>query len=121
MKKIFVKRGDDIIKEGSQSDCGYIIEAGSFQVSKVGPDGKKLVLGTLKEQEIIGELGLIDGLPRSATVTALEDCTVTVLTPETFNSLAKRNPQALMPILKVLANRLRNTLKIVENNQAQAH
>ena len=121
MKKIHVKKGEDIIKEGTQSDFAYIIEAGSVEVSKTNTDGKKQILGTLQEKEIFGELGLIDGLPRSATVTALEDCTVSVLTPDAFNSLARRNPQALMPILKVLANRLRSTLKMVEELQTKAH
>tara|TARA_B100000686_G_scaffold353958_1_gene461847 strand:+ start:398 stop:772 length:375 start_codon:yes stop_codon:yes gene_type:complete len=114
MKKIYVKKGDHIIKEGMQSDCGYIIESGSVEVSKTATNGTKQVLGTLKEKEIFGELGLIDGLPRSATVTALEDCTISVLTPEAFDSLAKRNPQALVPILKILVTRLRSTLKVVE-------
>jgi len=70
-------------------------------------------LGRLKENDIFGELGLIDGLPRSATVTALEDCTIKVLTKDSFNSLAKNRPEVLMPIFKVLASRLRSTLKQV--------
>jgi CRP-like cAMP-binding protein len=50
---------------------------------------------------------------------ALEDCRISVITPDTFNSLAKRNPKALMPILKVLAKRLRNTLRIIEGVDEQ--
>ena len=120
MKKIYIKKGEDILKEGTQSDCAYIIESGSVQLSKSTPKGKRKILGTLHEMEIFGELGLIDGLPRTATVTALEDCTISILTPDIFNSLAKRNPQALMPILKVLATRLRGTLKMVEDLQSGA-
>ena len=41
------------------------------------------------------------------------------MTPDTFNSLAKRNPKALMPILKILAKRLRNTLKVIEEVDEQ--
>ena len=54
MKKIYVKGGEDIIKEGTQSDCAYIIDAGSVQVSKTSSDGTKQVLGILKEKEIFG-------------------------------------------------------------------
>jgi hypothetical protein len=43
----------------------------------------------------------------------LEDSSTSVMTPDTFNSVAKRNSKALMPILKVLVKRLRNTLKII--------
>ena len=47
----------------------------------------------------------------------LEDCTISIMTQEAFNSLAQHNPEALMPILKVLAKRLRATLTLVEDLQ----
>jgi len=113
MRRLFFKPNADVIKEGDLGDCAYIIEVGSLQVSKVNDQNKKQILGQLKENDIFGELGLIDGLPRSATVTALENCTVKVLTKKAFNSLMKSNPNALIPIFKVLAARLRSTLKQV--------
>ena len=58
-------------------------------------------------------MGLIDGLPRCATVTALENCVLSVCSRETFNSLADHNPEALLPIFKVLVRRLRSTLSLV--------
>ena len=117
MKLIDYKKGESIIEEGTLSNCAYIIESGSVEVSKSRPDGQKQIIGILKENDIFGEMGLIDGLPRSATVTALEDCTISVLSQDVFNSLAQHNPQALMPILKVLAARLRATLELVDNIQ----
>ncbi|MBT5552095.1 MAG: cyclic nucleotide-binding domain-containing protein [Nitrospina sp.] len=114
MKKQYFKRGAQIIKEGMLSDCAYIIESGSVRVSKTLVNGEEQVIGVLQENDIFGEMGLIDSLPRSANVVALEDCTVTVMTQDTFNSLSRHNPTALMPILKVLAKRLRNALNIVE-------
>ncbi|MFQ5450425.1 MAG: Crp/Fnr family transcriptional regulator [Nitrospinaceae bacterium] len=119
MKTVFYKQGEEIIHEGMASDGAYVIESGRVEVSKLNPAGEKQIIGTLKENEIFGEMGLIDGLPRSCTVVALEDCTITVLTQETFSNLAKNNPQSLMPILKVLAKRLRATLKLVEDLQAK--
>ena len=113
MRRLYFKPNADVIKEGDFGDCAYIIEVGSLQVSKVNDQNKKQILGQLKENDIFGELGLIDGLPRSATVTAIEDCTIKVLTKDSFNSLAKNRPEALMPIFKVLASRLRSTLKQV--------
>ena len=100
------------------SDCAYIIESGRVQVSKTLSNGEEQVIGILEENDIFGEMSLIDSLPRSATVLALEDCTISVMTQETFNNLAQHNPEALMPILKVLAKRLRATLTLVEGLQA---
>ena len=111
------KKGEDIIKEGDLGDCAYIIEHGSVEVSKVTPQGEKQVLGVLGRSEIFGEMGLIDGLPRSATVTALEDCVMSVCSQETFNNLADHNPESLIPIFKVLVGRLRSTLALVETLQ----
>jgi CRP/FNR family cyclic AMP-dependent transcriptional regulator len=113
------KKDEIIIEEGSLSSDAYIIESGSVEVSKRLPGGKIQVITKLDKNDIFGEMGLIDRLPRSATVRALEDCSISVMTPDTFNMLAKRNPKALMPILKVLAQRLRNTLKVIEEIDEQ--
>jgi CRP/FNR family transcriptional regulator, cyclic AMP receptor protein len=113
MKRLFFKPNAKVIKEGDLGNCAYIVEAGCLEVSKVNDQNNKQVLGKLKENDIFGELGLIDGLPRSATVTTIENCTIKVLTKEAFNSLTKNNPNALIPIFKVLAARLRSTLKQV--------
>ena len=119
MKRLYFKPNIDVIKEGDLGDCAYIVEAGSLEVSKINNQNNKQVLGQLKENDIFGEMGLIDGFPRSATVVALEDCTISIMTQAAFNSLAEHNPQALMPILKILAKRLRNTLKMVEDLQKE--
>jgi len=113
-------KGEFIIRENDLSDCAYIIESGRAEVCKTLPNGEYQVVGVLEENDIFGELGLIDGLPRSASVRALESCRVSMLTQQTFKSLARNNPQALMPILKILTNRLRETLVLVDelgNNQ----
>ena len=111
MKRLYFKPNAEVIKEGDWGDCAYIVEAGCLEVSKVNDQNNKQILGQLKENDIFGELGLIDGLPRSATITTLENCTIKVLTKEAFDSLRKKNPNVLMPIFKVLAARLRSTLK----------
>ena len=114
MDTITFKKGDDIIEEGTLGDCAYIVEQGSVEVSKVTPHGEKQVLGVLKKSEIFGEMGLIDGLPRCATVTALENCVLSVCSKETFDNLAHHNPESLLPIFKVLVRRLRSILTLVE-------
>lgn len=119
MKTLFYKKGDEIIHEGMASDCAFIIESGSVEVSKLNPDGERKILATLKENDIFGEMGLIDGLPRSCTVVALEACNITKFTQEAFETLSDHNPQALTPILKILAQRLRSTLKRVEELESK--
>lgn len=119
MKKRYFKKGSEIIKEGTLSECAYIVESGRVKVSKTLSSGEEQVIGVLEENDIFGEMGLIDSLPRSATVVALEDCTISIITQEVFNSLSKHNPGALVPILKVLVNRLRIALNILEGFEEQ--
>ena len=119
MKKKYFKKGAKIIEEGTLSDCAYLIESGRVQVSKTMSNGEEQVVGILEENDIFGEMSLIDSLPRSATVLALEDCTISVMTLEIFNSLSKHSPEALMPILKILASRLRKVLNILERAEGQ--
>ena len=117
MKTLYFKKGEEIICEGTLSDCAYIVVSGTVEVSKKANENKKQVIGILKDNDIFGEMGLIDGLPRSATVTALEDCSINIFSKESFESLIERNPEALMPILKILASRLRSTLNMVDELQ----
>lgn len=115
MKTLFFKHGQEIFHEGASSKCAYIIESGSVEVSKITPEGETKILGVLGSNEIFGEMGLIDGLPRSCTVKAREDCQITELNHDTFHSLAEHRPEALVPLLRVLTNRLRATLKVVQD------
>jgi CRP/FNR family cyclic AMP-dependent transcriptional regulator len=111
MKRIHFKANSNVIKEGDLGDCAYIVEVGSLEVSTNNAMNEKHILGKLKVNDIFGELGLIDGLPRAATVKTIENCTINVLTKESFNKMVKNNPEALVPIFKVMASRLRSTLK----------
>ena len=115
LSKNFKKDGI-IFHQGSPSDCAFIIGSGSVAIVQETKEGEK-ILGNLKENDIFGEMGLIDGFPRSASVIALEDCTISIITQDSFNNLAQHKPEALMPILKVLAKRLRSTLTLVEDLQ----
>jgi len=111
MKVLNFKPGEVVFEAGSTSGCAYLIEEGRFEVSRVC-NGKKHVLGILTEKDIFGEMGLIDGQPRSATVTALEESKVSLITQECFNSIERTNPEALMPLLRVLSARIRGSYKL---------
>jgi len=107
------KKGEVIFHEGNPSDDAYIISLGSIEILENTASGQK-VLGILGENEIFGEMGLIDGQPRSATARAREDSVVYVLTPKTFDNMVQENPEALLPILQILINRLRETMKFLK-------
>lgn len=91
-EKLLYRKGETIISEGSDQRNAYIIEKGRVIVSQQDEKGKKTVIAIRGHQEIIGEMTLLEGGTRSATVTALEDCELSVLSFERFQSLPDSNP-----------------------------
>lgn len=95
--------GDFIIVEGTQGNTMYIINSGAVLVTKSDRKGEQVSLGVLNDGAFFGELSLFDSLPRSATVTAIEDTTIFMLTRNELDDLFSRNPG--------IANKIyRNTL-----------
>ena len=100
------KKGATIIHEGTTGSYAYLILSGSVEVSKkVGEE--KLVLSRLVKGNIFGEMSLVDDKPRSATIVALEDTEVRVITRDRFESMLEQNPRAVIPLLKQVFQRVR--------------
>ena len=81
-----------ILREGSHQRRAFIIEKGRVEVSQRDEKGNKTVLAIRGKKEIIGEMTLLEGGTRCATVIALEDCEVSVLSIERFKGLPASNP-----------------------------
>ena len=103
----YMKKGQVFFHEGSRSDFAFIIENGQVEVSRKRKDGNVEVVDILGQNDIFGEIGMIDGGPRSATVTALENSKVTMVTRDDLNIMARKNPRAWFPIVKAMSARLR--------------
>ncbi len=104
--------GDLIIRENTPGDSAYIIVRGRVEVSKV-IDGQRVALDTLGVGSIFGEMSLIDGRPRSATVTALEATTLSVVDSKRFQVILNTIPREVRPLFSSLSERLRKTNKLV--------
>jgi len=113
-KTLFFKEGEVVLKEGELSFEAYIIESGVARVTKRGLKGESIFLADLEEDEIFGEMGWLDRSPRSATVTAKTRLAIRVLNEEDAAKFITHNPEALLPILRVLGSRLRETLRLIE-------
>ena len=99
-------KGKIIIKQGRSGTSAFIIVKGKAQVIREDENGKRKALAILQEQDIFGEMGLIDGRPRSATVVAIEDCECSVITKEMFKNLPDSNP-GVKAIKKIMEKRLK--------------
>jgi CRP/FNR family transcriptional regulator, cyclic AMP receptor protein len=106
--KKYFKAGEVIVRENTQGSSAYIVESGKVEVSRnIGR--QRIVFTELGPGAIFGEMCLIDEAPRSATVTAKEETTVTVLGKNYFQQAMNQLSPAVLTIFKVIASRLRET------------
>lgn len=101
--------GEIIVREGEPGDCMYYILAGRVGVFlRCGtPEEKKLA--ELEEQQFFGEMSLLSGLPRSATVMSLEDNTcVLEISRDNFAAFCAEYPEKVFAIMQQLCGRLRS-------------
>jgi predicted acylesterase/phospholipase RssA/CRP-like cAMP-binding protein len=101
--------GDVLFEEGDPSDAAYFVTAGRLRVSQRGTDGGAQVVAELGRGEVVGELGLLDHAPRSATVRAVRDSTLAALSADVFEGLIARSPALMLYVARGLLTRLRRT------------
>jgi CRP/FNR family transcriptional regulator, cyclic AMP receptor protein len=104
--------GSVLISQGEKGLGLFILIKGTVRITRANsPDGAEEVLGTAGAGDVIGELALLDDLPRSATVTAVDDVTVLVMPFWEFRIIMRRilssDPDVGLDLLAVLSRRLR--------------
>jgi CRP-like cAMP-binding protein len=100
--------GQIIFKEGSNGDWIYVVEEGEVEISKnVG--GQNMVIETLKESDVFGEIAYIDKTPRSATATAKGTTVVGIIDRDFFDAEFNKISADFQKVLKTVAFRLRKT------------
>jgi CRP-like cAMP-binding protein len=109
MTRQSVKANDPIFWFGDRGDTLYVVDEGRVEVTAPDTGGGHVRLDTLGPGGVFGELGLIDGGPRSATVRALTDCSLLALPREPFQAFLRQRPDVAIDMLQVLGTRLRNS------------
>jgi CRP-like cAMP-binding protein len=99
--------GEAIVQQDLPADAVYVIVKGRARVSVAARDGRVLTLRDIGEDEIIGEVSLLDGGLPSATVIALTKLELIVVDRQSFMSLLEERPKVAVALLPVLASRLR--------------
>ncbi len=96
--------GQTLFNEGEQDDTMYVLMSGTALI--VVHDR---VVETAEAGAIIGEMGMIDEGPRSATVVAKTDCKFVPIDRKRFNFLIQQTPNFALHVMRVIAYRLRRT------------
>jgi CRP-like cAMP-binding protein len=94
---------------GDAGDGCYRVEEGLLKASVVAPGGGERILAILGPGAIVGELSMIDGAPRSASVAALRDAKLTFVSRAAFEAFGQASPDLYRHVMTLLARRLRDT------------
>lgn len=109
----FFKAGDTIIKEGDVESTFFLIRSGKVKIVTTNKKdtSKTIVLGTLSEGSFFGEVSMLTKMPRTATVTAVGDVELMVLTSDKFLEIAKEYPTVKQVVEAYLKQRVKSTIK----------
>ncbi|MDZ7372573.1 MAG: Crp/Fnr family transcriptional regulator [candidate division KSB1 bacterium] len=105
--RLTVRRGTVIVAEEEQGSTFFLIVRGQVKVTHIAPDGREVVLAILRDGDFFGEMALLDGKARSASVVALEDTDLLTLRRPDFLALLNRRPGIAVSLLRELAARIR--------------
>ena len=108
--RIQTLRPDQVVFiSGDAGDGAYRVEEGLLKVSVITPSGGERILAILGPGSIVGELSMIDGSARSASVTALRESKVNFVSRAAFEAFGRANPEIYQHLTALLARRLRDT------------
>jgi signal transduction histidine kinase len=116
---VAVEAGETLIAEGEPGDSMFVALEGRFEVSaRSGERG--LVLANLGPGDVIGEISLLEGSSRTATVRAIQDGHLLKISRESFQQVLQRSPSAALGFVKTMATRLRDTEAMLRQSEKMA-
>jgi len=102
------KKDSVILFEHETGSALFVIISGKVKVSRVSDDGKEVILTILGDSDFFGEMAILDGLARSANVTAMEDSELFIIQRSDFLDLLHNHPEISITLLQELTQRLRS-------------
>ncbi|MBC74627.1 MAG: hypothetical protein CME64_01285 [Halobacteriovoraceae bacterium] len=104
-----VSEGEYLITEGgSKNQEMYWVLSGEFIITKMNKEEKNIIIGHVKQGELVGEMSFLDSLPRSASVKATEDSEVLVIPHKKFMDVLDSQPRWFRSLMTTLSHRLRD-------------
>jgi CRP/FNR family transcriptional regulator, cyclic AMP receptor protein len=107
--------GKDIITFEQPGEAVYIILLGTVKIHVEQADGRDVILSILGAGDILGEMGLIDNVGRSATVVTLEDTLVLWMDKASFNQMLQDFPPVALNLVRILSARVRLSDELIKS------
>ena len=103
-----------MIAEGEEGQGLFLILKGQIEVTKKSPEAAKVVLATLKEGDVFGEISLIQETPTTATCSAVTRGELLFLPKKDFVSMVARHPELRDELSRITADRLQKTKQLLD-------
>lgn len=100
--------GETLFWEDEPADAIYGVAKGLIRIWVHGPDGRELTLNLMESGDFFGEIALLDGLPRTASASALADTELLSVPRAAFLDLMSKEPKLALHIIELLCERLRH-------------
>jgi len=110
-----VDKSTVVMREGDSTENVYFVLRGIMRVLVSDPDGREVILSILGPGELFGEMGVIDGHSRSATVVTAEACELVVIAKADFKRCLAENFDISLSIMRSLVHRLRAADRAIES------
>lgn len=108
-------RGEQVVRAGESADALLVLLTGRAKVTNFDEEGREIILAWLGPGEFFGEMGLIDGSPRSASVVAVENCELLAIGKNEFQRCMQDNFQVALKLMQILVRRLREADRNIES------
>ena len=109
------KAGETIFRHDDPGESMMVVLEGRVKISTMTLDGKEVVLNFIDEGEVLGEIALLDGKPRTAAATAMEACELFELRRRDLLPFLERHPEVAIRLIEAVCGKLRHTTKMVED------
>lgn len=104
-----LRRGDVLFAESDEPDQLYVVVSGLIAIAKRSPDGRESVVALMERGDLFGDMGMLDGLTRSAEARSLESSEVLAIPYAPLRQVFDEQPSLLWGVVAMLAGRIRAT------------
>ncbi|HYO26683.1 MAG TPA: cyclic nucleotide-binding domain-containing protein [Azonexus sp.] len=108
-------RNEQVVRAGEDAESLIVLLTGRAKVTNFDEEGREIILAWLGPGEFFGEMGLIDGSPRSASVVAVEPCELLTIGKTEFQRCMQENFQVAQKLMQILVGRLREADRNIES------
>lgn len=112
--------GDTVFSSGESADYAYVIMHGSVDIV-TETDSGTVVIGTLTQNQLIGELGLLNNAPRNATLIAKDNLKAMKITGDMFFRILRENAEVALDVIRMLSDKLSRTHAKLETLQKRVN